>query len=77
MDMISKPDVFQSFIEGQLEDIPGLRFRLMFSGFGIYSNEVFFGIISMENLYFHTSGETKNFTAPLPFYQFYFLLLNF
>ncbi len=54
-----KSSPFQSFIQDQLEEIPGLRFRRMFSGFGIYSGEAFFGIIHKESLYFRTDERTK------------------
>ena len=54
-----EPSGFQNFIEAQLEDIAGLKFRRMFGGFGIYADEVFFGILHKEKLYFRTSDQTK------------------
>lgn len=68
-----KANSFQEFVADQLEDIPGFKFRRMFSGFGIYSDEVFFGIINGERLYFHINDQSKKryedagmtfFTAP-------------
>jgi len=68
-----KSSAFRSFIEEQLADIPALKVRHMFSGFGIYSGEVFFGIIHQETLYFRANDRTKKryedagttfFTAP-------------
>lgn len=51
---------FQRLIEEQLDALPGLRFRRMFGGYGIYAGEVFFGLISSwERLYFHTSEQTR------------------
>lgn len=54
-----KSNPFKDFVEHQLEDVPGLRFRRMFGGFGIYSGDVFFGIIHKENLYFRTNATTR------------------
>jgi DNA transformation protein len=50
---------FQRLIEDQLEALPGLRFRRMFGGFGLYAHEHFFGLLSSRvRLYFHTSEQT-------------------
>jgi DNA transformation protein len=53
------PDAFQSFVEAQLDSIQGTRFKRMFGGFGIYCDELFFGIIHGDRLYFHTNEKTK------------------
>ena len=50
---------FQEFVEEQLDGIAGLRFRRMFGGHGIYANEIFFGILHGERLYFRTDEETR------------------
>ncbi len=45
-----------SFVEYILHDVmrnvPGIRARAMFGGWGIYQNEVVFGIIADDQLYF-------------------------
>lgn len=50
---------FQEFIREQLEGVQGVRFRKMFGGFGIYAEEVFFGIIHGEHLYLRTNETTR------------------
>lgn len=52
-------DDFKNFIADQLREVPEIRFRKMFGGFGIYSGQVFFGIISDNTLYFKTNTGTK------------------
>ena len=42
-----------------LTDIPGITFRGMFSGFGLYKNGVIFGMILGTQLYFKTDEETR------------------
>src|SRR5207248_4907488 len=46
------------FMEEQLDAIPELRFKPMFGGFGIYSDAVFFGLISGERLFLRTTERT-------------------
>jgi len=43
----------------QLEQVSSLRFQRMFGGFGLYSEERFFGIIHQRRLYFRTPDETR------------------
>ncbi|HEV2233629.1 MAG TPA: TfoX/Sxy family protein [Terriglobia bacterium] len=52
-------DSFKDFIVDQLRDVKGLRVRRMFSGYGFYSDEVFFGIISKSRLYFKTDARSR------------------
>lgn len=54
-----KSSSFASFIEGELEAIPDLKFRRMFGGFGLYAGDVFFGIIHGDRLYFRTGGQSQ------------------
>jgi len=42
---------FRDFVLDQLADVPSLQARPMFGGFGLYSGEVFFGIIAADVLY--------------------------
>lgn len=37
----------------------GVRFKPMFGGYGLYCEEVFFGIIHGEKLYLHTNDESR------------------
>ena len=54
-----KDESFKDFVADQLEGLPDLRARRMFGGFGLYSGNVFFGIISDDVLYFKTDEETQ------------------
>jgi len=54
-----KSSSFQAYVEAQLEDITGLKFRRMFGGFGLYAGELFFGILHRERLYFRINDQTK------------------
>jgi DNA transformation protein len=49
---------FREFVLGQLEDIPDLYAKPMFGGIGLYSGDVFFGIVAGDVLYFKV-GETN------------------
>lgn len=50
---------FKDFVSDQLSDIPNIRARRMFSGFGLYAGDTFFAIISDDVLYFKTDPETR------------------
>jgi DNA transformation protein len=52
-------DHFLRFVLDQLQDLPGLECRAMFGGHGLYSEEVFFGIIASGRLYFRTRPATR------------------
>ena len=54
-----KDESFKDFVLDQLADIPGVRARRMFSGYGLYSDDVFFAIISDDILYFKTNEKTR------------------
>jgi DNA transformation protein len=43
---------FREFVLGQLEDIADLYAKPMFGGIGLYSGDVFFGIMAGDVLYF-------------------------
>jgi DNA transformation protein len=49
---------FKDFIVDQLATMSGLKCRTMFGGYGLYCNEIFFGIIHRDRLYFKTDGES-------------------
>lgn len=54
-----KIDSFGDFIMDQLAAMPALTSRAMFGGRGLYSEEVFFGIIFKGRLYFKTSEMSR------------------
>jgi DNA transformation protein len=53
-----RDESFKNFVLDQLSELPNLRARGMFGGFGLYSGNVFFGIISDDVLYFKTNEVT-------------------
>lgn len=50
---------FKDYILDQLTGLDGLLAKRMFGGFGLYSRDVFFGIISGDVLYLKTDERTK------------------
>jgi len=52
-------DDFVDYILDQLNGIEGVAARKMFDGHGLYSGELFFGIICRGQLYFKTDDSTK------------------
>ncbi|MEQ2009660.1 MAG: TfoX/Sxy family protein [Limisphaerales bacterium] len=50
---------FNEFVREQLAGLPGIEFRRMFGGHGIYQREVFFGILHRGRLYFKTDDATR------------------
>ena len=42
----------------QLSGLPGLTYRAMFGGYGLYCGRVFFGIAHKGRLYFKTNATT-------------------
>ncbi len=51
-------DSFREFVLEQLAALEGLRCKRMFGGHGLYSGEVFFGILFQGRLYFKTHPDT-------------------
>ena len=51
-------DSFREFALEQLAALEGLRCKRMFGGHGLYSGEVFFGILFDGRLYFMTHPDT-------------------
>jgi len=51
-------DSFLDFVLEQLASLDGLRCKRMFGGYGLYSGEQFFGIVSDGRLYFKTNHDT-------------------
>lgn len=50
---------FKDFVLDQLQHLDGLECRSMFGGYGLYAEEVFFGIIAAGRLYFKTNAATR------------------
>lgn len=50
---------FKDFVLDQLVELPDLRAKRMFGGFGLYHDNTFFGIISNDTLYFKTDEQTR------------------
>jgi DNA transformation protein len=45
---------FLAYLLEQLEGVSGLRSRRMFGGIGLYADDVFFGLVDDDTLYFKT-----------------------
>lgn len=56
--MAVRPQILAYVLE-QLEGVAGLRSRRMFSGVGLYSGDLFFGLIHDDTLFFKTDGSTS------------------
>jgi DNA transformation protein len=51
---------FREFVLGQLADIHDLYAKPMFGGIGLYSGDVFFGIVAGDVLYFKVDQTTRD-----------------
>jgi DNA transformation protein len=52
-------DSFKEFVLDQLGALPELRARAMFGAHGIYSGEIFFGILDAGRLFFKTDATSQ------------------
>jgi DNA transformation protein len=50
---------FEAFVLDQLADIDDVRSKKMFGGIGLYSRDVFFGIIARDTLYLKVDSSTR------------------
>ena len=50
---------FLAYMLEQLEGLPDLRSRRMFGGVGLYSGELFFGLIDDDTVFFKTDGSNN------------------
>ncbi|KAF0181677.1 MAG: hypothetical protein FD161_350 [Limisphaerales bacterium] len=50
---------FSQFVREQLDGLPGIAFRRMFGGEGLYLGETFFGILHRGRLYFKTDAASR------------------
>jgi DNA transformation protein len=51
-------DSFKDFVVDQLRELDDVEARRMFGGYGLYQDEIFFGIIFKGQLYFKTDETT-------------------
>lgn len=56
--MNSKDESFRDFVLDQLQQLEGVDARRMFGSFGLYREEIFFGIVHRGRLYFKTDAIT-------------------
>ena len=49
----------KEFVMDQLRDLPELRAKPMFGGYGLYQADQFFGILIQGQLYFKTDEQTR------------------
>jgi DNA transformation protein len=54
-----KDESFKNFVLEQLAELHGVRSRAMFGGWGLYWNDLFFGVVDEGRAYFKTSEETR------------------
>jgi DNA transformation protein len=52
-------DSFKEFVLDQLAAMESVTSRAMFGGFGLYRQDVFFGILHKGRLYFKTNDQTR------------------
>ena len=50
---------FHDFVVDQLSGVKGLRTRAMFGGVGVYADDVFFGILARDVLYFKVDDSNR------------------
>ena len=50
---------FREFVLDQLADLDGLRARAMFGGVGLYAEDVFFGILAADVLFFKVDDTNR------------------
>ena len=51
---------FVEFLLDQLDGLPKVRAQRMFGGFGLYSDDLFFGIVHTDILYFKVNDQSRN-----------------
>ena len=52
-------DSFRAFVLEQLADVASVRARAMFGGVGLYSSDVFFGMIAADVLYLKVGDRNR------------------
>lgn len=56
--MAVSPD-YRAYLEELFEPIAGARFKRMFSGLGVFRDDVMFALVADDRLYFKTDAETE------------------
>jgi len=56
--MASKDESFKDFVLYQLSGLDDVEARRMFGGFGLYQDEIFFGIVHRGRIYFKIDEST-------------------
>jgi DNA transformation protein len=51
---------FVEFLLDQLDAVADVRAQRMFGGFGLYSGDVFFGLVSNDLVYFKVNDESRS-----------------
>src|SRR5262245_49215008 len=52
-------DGFREYVLDQLAGVKSLRAKAMFGGIGLYADDVFFGIVAADVLYFKVDDSTR------------------
>ena len=52
-------ETFREFVLEQLVDVRGVRAQAMFGGVGLYADDVFFGIVAADTLYFKVDDTNR------------------
>ncbi len=52
---------FRDYVLDQLADLRGLRAQAMFGGVGLYAEDVFFGLVAADMLYFKVDDSTRSY----------------
>lgn len=55
----AKPDTFRDYVVEQLNGVQGVVARSMFGGYGLFRDQVFFGVIHQGRLYFKTDAQSE------------------
>lgn len=53
-------NAFVDFLLDQLDEVPDVRAQAMFGGRGLYSGDLFFGIVFNDILYFKVNEQNRN-----------------
>ena len=53
-----KDESFKNFVLDQLKELDDVEARRMFGGYGLYQDEIFFGIVHKGKLYFKVDEST-------------------
>lgn len=57
--MTQQKNEFLDYLRELLADVPGLRMRAMFGGYGVYSDDLFFAVIDEDVIYMKADDENR------------------